>query len=154
MSPPQADRPPAGERSGAGERAGKPSSGAPGPRGGGPDPLDELSQRVRAAQEAAERILEEAGRAREGAGDRARDRPPASGYSYPRGSDGRRSAEAQAVVALLELGRALVPPELRHALSELVRELLLLLRALIDWYLERLEQRRRAPVEVEDIPIT
>jgi hypothetical protein len=47
-----------------------------------------------------------------------------------------------------------VPPELRHALTELVRELLLLVRALIDWYLERLEERRRAPVEVEDIPIT
>jgi hypothetical protein len=30
---------------------------------------------------------------------------------------------------------------------------LLSLRALIDWYLERLERRRAEPVEVQDIPI-
>ncbi len=34
----------------------------------------------------------------------------------------------------------------------LIRELLLTLRSLIDWYLERLDQRPREP-EVEDIPI-
>ncbi len=34
-----------------------------------------------------------------------------------------------------------------------MRELLLALRALIDWYLERVEQRRREPAEVQDIPI-
>jgi hypothetical protein len=158
MSPNEADSHAAGDApgSGAGPHSEGPerSDARPTPPGG-PDPLDELGQRVRAAQEAAERILEEAGRsARQAAGDRARDRPPPSGYASPGGSDGRRGAEAQALVALMELGRALVPPELRHALTELVRELLLLVRALIDWYLERLDERRRAPVEVEDIPIT
>ena len=34
-----------------------------------------------------------------------------------------------------------------------LRELLLALRALIDWYLERLERRREQSVEVQDIPI-
>ena len=34
-----------------------------------------------------------------------------------------------------------------------LRELLLALRALIDWYLERMEQRRKTPTPVEDIPI-
>jgi hypothetical protein len=38
-------------------------------------------------------------------------------------------------------------------LAEALRELLLALRALIDWYLERAERRRAAPVEVQDIPI-
>ena len=47
----------------------------------------------------------------------------------------------------------MLPAELRDALAELLRELLLLLRALIDWYLERAEQRRHATSEVEDIPI-
>ena len=83
------------------------------------------------------------------------DRPPASGYATPRADeqDGR-SAEARALLALVDLGRGLVPAELRGALADLARELLLLLRALIDWYLERLELRRREPVEVEDIPIS
>ena len=40
-------------------------------------------------------------------------------------------AEAQALIAILELGRAVVPPELRRALADLVRELLLLVRAVL-----------------------
>jgi hypothetical protein len=49
--------------------------------------------------------------------------------------------------------RELIPPELQQRLAEALREVLLALRALIDWYLERLEQRRAEPVEVQDIPI-
>jgi hypothetical protein len=37
-------------------------------------------------------------------------------------------------------------------LREMLREFLLTLRSLIDWYLERLDRPRREP-EVEDIPI-
>jgi hypothetical protein len=36
--------------------------------------------------------------------------------------------------------------------NHLIREFLLTLRSLIDWYLERLERPRREP-QVEDIPI-
>jgi hypothetical protein len=43
-------------------------------------------------------------------------------------------------------------PELDDALRALVREFLLTLRSLIDWYLERLDQPKREP-RVEDIPI-
>jgi hypothetical protein len=35
-----------------------------------------------------------------------------------------------------------------------LRELLLALRALIDWYLERVDRRRAEPAEVEEIPIS
>ena len=51
--------------------------------------------------------------------------------------------------------RDAVPAELSRQLAEALRELLLALRALIDWYLERLGDRRpaRARVEVEDIPL-
>ena len=126
-----------------------------GASGAGPDPLDELAQRVRAAQEAAERIAAEAVAGAAAGRERAEGPPPgAHAGPQPGGSDGRRTAEAQALVALLELGRGLVPPELRRALADLVRELLLLVRALIDWYLERAELRRRGPAEVEDIPIS
>jgi hypothetical protein len=35
-----------------------------------------------------------------------------------------------------------------------VREILVLVRAIVDWYVERIDQRRKTPVEVEDIPIS
>ena len=146
MEPRPVDRPTGGGP--AGEEPGR----AGGPRPEGPDPLYELSQRVRVAQQAAERILSEAS---EAAGQAATgQRPPPRGYAGADGGQARRSAEAQALLALLDLGRALVPAELPQALADLVRELLLAVRALIDWYLERLDERRRASVEVEDIPIS
>ena len=53
---------------------------------------------------------------------------------------------------LLDAARGLVPGELERQFTALLRELLLTLRAVIDWYLERLDggtgERR-----VEDIPI-
>jgi hypothetical protein len=56
------------------------------------------------------------------------------------------------VFALLDALRRLIPPELQEQFMALQREVLLTLRALIDWYLERLDDRTR-PVAVEDIPI-
>jgi hypothetical protein len=61
--------------------------------------------------------------------------------------------ELEQVLQLLGAVRDLVPPELQQRLIEAVRQLLLAVRALLDWYLERLEQRRRTPVEVQDIPV-
>jgi hypothetical protein len=122
------------------------------------DPLDSLSERMRAAQETAERLVREATEAAQQAADESNpgagpgDRPPPRGYADPRARE--RSAEVQALAALLDLGRTLAPPELRQQLLELVREILLLVRAIIDWYLERLERGRKRAVEVEDIPIS
>jgi hypothetical protein len=53
---------------------------------------------------------------------------------------------------LLDALRRAAPRELDAQVTKLIRELLLTLRSLIDWYLERLDQPRREP-EVEDIPI-
>jgi hypothetical protein len=63
------------------------------------------------------------------------------------------AADLDVLVQLLRSLRDLIPPELQRRLAAALREVLLALRALIDWYLERLEQRREKPVEVEDIPI-
>jgi hypothetical protein len=60
--------------------------------------------------------------------------------------------DLSALLVALEGMRGMVPRELRGQAGTLVRELLLTLRALIDWYLERLEGRPREP-EVEEIPI-
>jgi hypothetical protein len=50
--------------------------------------------------------------------------------------------------------RELVPPELQQQLTDLLRQILLLLRALLDWWVERLEpERPPAGPDVEDIPV-
>ena len=49
--------------------------------------------------------------------------------------------------------RDLIPADLQRRLAEALRELLLAVRALIDWYLDRIERRRAEPAEVQDIPI-
>jgi hypothetical protein len=57
------------------------------------------------------------------------------------------------LLQLVHALRDLIPPELQRRLAAAIRELLLALRALIDWYLDRFEQRRREPADVQDIPI-
>jgi hypothetical protein len=79
-------------------------------------------------------------------------KPPPAGWQIP--EDARAgTAELDPLVALVQALRDLVPPELQRRLVAAIRELLLALRALIDWYLERLERRREQAVEVQDIPI-
>ena len=53
---------------------------------------------------------------------------------------------------LLDGVRRVAPRELEGQVTKLIREFLLTLRSLIDWYLERLDRPRRDP-QVEDIPI-
>ena len=64
----------------------------------------------------------------------------------------RRGPDPAALFVLLDSLRRAVPRELEAQLTALIREFLLTLRALIDWYLERLDRPRREP-RVEDIPI-
>ena len=85
-------------------------------------------------------------------------RPPAlptprrRGWQIP--DDGRPApSDLDPFVTLVQALRDLIPPELQRRLVAALRELLLALRALIDWYLERLERRREQAVEVQDIPI-
>jgi len=60
--------------------------------------------------------------------------------------------DLSSLIAVLEALRRAVPAELGEQLTTLQRELLLTVRALIDWYLERLDKPELAP-QVEDIPI-
>jgi hypothetical protein len=79
-------------------------------------------------------------------------KPPPAGWQVPEDvSDAARDPDP--LVALAQALRDLVPPDLQRRLVAAIRELLLALRALIDWYLERLERRRGQAVEVQDIPI-
>ena len=69
------------------------------------------------------------------------------GYPPPRGFP-----DLTPLIALVDAMRRVVPLELQEQFAALQRELLLTVRALIDWYLERLDGAQRATV-VEDIPI-
>jgi len=114
------------------------------------DPLAEMRSQVDAAYAAADRLVREAEAA---ARERAGDVPPA-GFEGER-SEGERSAfgDLQALAGLIETARTSVPPELARQVAEAARELLVALRALLDWWIARLERPSETPVEVEDIPI-
>ncbi len=64
----------------------------------------------------------------------------------------RQGSTSPAVFVLLDALRRAAPPELQERVSALIREVLLTLRSLIDWYLNRLDNPPREP-RVEDIPI-
>jgi hypothetical protein len=121
------------------------------PETGEPGPAEDtetgrLEQQLDRAAEAAERLISEAARA-------ALRRPPPAGWQ--RSEEARPESDTE-VDLLLEALRALrnrIPPDLQSRLAAAVRELLLALRALIDWYLERSERRSRGSSDVEDIPI-
>jgi hypothetical protein len=65
---------------------------------------------------------------------------------------GRSPFDPTALFVLLDGLRRVVPRELEAQFTHVIREFLLALRALIDWYLERLDKPPREP-RVEDIPI-
>ena len=76
-------------------------------------------------------------------------------WTPPSGADGppRLSGpDLRPLFALIDVMRSALPRELRDQFNSLVREVLLTLRALIDWYLERLPGPKEA-TRVEDIPI-
>jgi hypothetical protein len=114
------------------------------------DPLSQMRTQVDAAYAAADRLVREAeAAARERVGE-----VPAAGFEGERTQDERSAfPDIAALAGLLEAARSSVPPELARQLAEAARELLVALRALIDWWIARLEQERKVPVEVEDIPI-
>ncbi len=115
------------------------------------DALRRLEERLDAASEAAERLFADAA-------ERVTRRPPPAGWQQPRAEGpeagaGPFGADADLLVGLLATVRDRIPPELQQRLAEAVREVLLALRALIDWYLERTEARSADAAEVRDIPI-
>jgi hypothetical protein len=63
-----------------------------------------------------------------------------------------RGFDPSALFLVLDGLRRAAPRELEAQLTNLIREFLLTLRSMIDWYLERLDRPRREP-EVENIPI-
>jgi hypothetical protein len=114
-----------------------------------PEPvrIDELRARLRETQAAAERL--------------AGQIPP---QGWASGRERTETAEEiQALVSILTALRAVVPDELWQQVREIVRQLLLLLRALLDLVVERLDAVQRTggasaarpgASGLQDIPIT
>lgn len=113
------------------------------------DPLEVLREQIRATHEAAEALAGEASHARD-----AQD-PPA-GWATP-GDHADRTDEVRALASLLETIRELIPDDLADQFRDLVRQVLLLLRALIDWWVQRMESvpgpAAATGPAVQDIPI-
>src|SRR4051812_5398286 len=97
----------------------------------------------RAAYEAAERLVREAHARAEEA---ARAIPP-NGWSSGDAPDVR------SLFALVEAARGVIPPELARQLADALRDLLVAIRAVLDYSIERLERPSVAERQVEDIPI-
>jgi hypothetical protein len=114
------------------------------------DPLEQLREQLERTQEAARALAREAAEAAAGASRR----PPAAGWQAP-GADEARPAggELAALLALIETVREALPAELIERVVVVVRELLLAVRALIDYVVERMQAREVAATEVQDIPI-
>jgi hypothetical protein len=130
--------------------------------------LRQLTERLDAAAQRAERLLSEsvleaaAPREREGDDDPGPDfdpdHPPPAGWERPGGERHRRDRwfdpdELDLLMALLGGIRDRIPPDLRRRLGDAVRELLTAVRALIDWHLERVERPAPSASDVRDIPI-
>jgi uncharacterized protein (DUF2267 family) len=112
-----------------------------------PEALRALRERLEATQKAAQRLAEDAASA-------SSSKPPPSGWDVPHSAE-RANEELDALVSLLGTLRDLLPPELRAQLAELARQLLVFIRAVLDWWIAKLESGPRGDdTPVEDIPIS
>jgi len=129
----------------------RPADTGAGAAGAAFDALRRLEERLDRASDAADRLIADAATRASAAEE---SKPPPAGWQAPLGEPaGARSRDLDVLLQLVQSLRDLVPPDLQEKLAEALRELLLALRALIDWYLERVEQRGSSPAEVQDIPI-
>jgi hypothetical protein len=102
----------------------------------------------REAFEAAERLVREAQERAEAA---AREVPPngwSSGHPPP-----DAFPDLGALLKLVDGLRDQLPPELSRALADALRQLLLALRAVLDYAIDRLDEPPATERTVEDIPI-
>src|SRR3954454_7849236 len=117
-----------------------------------PDPLSDLRDRLRETHEAAARLA--GGEPRlPPQGWAAPPRSEAGGNGAAAGSGSGSGDERAQLVALLGSLRELVPPELQQEVTDLIRQVLVLVRAVLDLAIERLEPGRGEEPDVQDIPI-
>jgi hypothetical protein len=109
------------------------------------DPLDAVRDAERLVREATERAEQL------GAG------VPPRGFESHGGGEGGAPPfpDLSALAGLMELARSSLPPDLQRQLQQALRELLIALRGVLDYSIERLEPGPEPPpATVEDIPIS
>jgi hypothetical protein len=110
-------------------------------------PLEAIREAERLVREATERAERIAG-----------DVPPRGYESHPppRQWEGAPPfPDLSALTGLVELARGSLPPDLQRQLQQALRELLIALRAVLDYSIDRLEPGPEPPpATVEDIPIS
>jgi hypothetical protein len=97
----------------------------------------------------AERLIREAQRAAEAAASAV----PPRGWSTPGDERTPPAFDLGQLTALVESLRGVVPPELARQLADALRQLLLALRAVLDWYIARLDGGETPERDVQDIPV-
>ena len=103
--------------------------------------------------EAAERLVREAhARAEEAAQASAGAEVPPNGWASPK-SAADAFPDLGALLRLLDSARDAIPPELARQLADALLQLLVALRAIIDYSIARLERPGPDERRVEDIPI-
>jgi hypothetical protein len=106
------------------------------------------------AYAAAERLVREAHARAEAAARAAAAGVPPGGYRAAGEEPADPFGDLAALAGLLEAARGALPPELARQLADALRDLLLALRAVIDYSLARLERPAAPPApEVVDIPV-
>ncbi len=107
----------------------------------------------REAYEAAEKLVREASERAEEAARTAAGEAPPRGWARSAAPPPSSFPDLSALLALVDGLRGQLPPELARQLAEALRELLVAIRAVLDYTIERLEQPPKPEREVEDIPI-
>ena len=112
------------------------------------DPLEAVRDAERLVREATERA------------ERLGAELPPSGFQDPKAAaeEGGGAApfpDLSALAGLMDLARSSLPPDLQRQLQQALRELLIALRAVLDYSIDRLEPGQEPPpAAVEDIPIS
>jgi hypothetical protein len=116
--------------------------------------LRRLEERLEHASDVAERLMAQAATQASARMREATEEPPPRGWQESEhGGSTRVGGELEQLLQVFSSVGELIPPDLQRRLAEALRQLMLAVRALLDWCLERLEHRHENPVEVQDIPI-
>ncbi len=112
-----------------------------------------MAEPDRATYEAAERLVREAHAKAEEAVRAAEADAPPNGWATP-GEAPPSPPDFSALLAFVEAASGTLPPELMRQVADALRELLIALRAVIDYSIQRLERAATPVRDVEDIPIS
>lgn len=112
-----------------------------------------MAEPDREAYEAAEKLVREAQRRAEEAAWEAAGSVPPNGWSSGPQPPPSAFGDLGALIRFVDGLRGQLPPELARQLADALRELLVSIRAVLDYTIERLDRPSSGEREVEDIPI-